>query len=54
MEEKAGTRKRRKYYDDFKLEIMSLLELGRSVSDLSSSFGVSQDLLTGGAGPLLR
>lgn len=45
MADKVTTAKRRKYDSTFKLEAIRMINSGRSVSEVSSSLGVGENLL---------
>ncbi|MGH2643108.1 MAG: transposase [Chitinophagaceae bacterium] len=47
MEDKQVKKDRRKYDSEFKQEVLKMLETGRSVSDISRSLGISDQLIYG-------
>ena len=47
MTPKPPLQKRRKYDEDFKAEVLKMVENGQAVSQISKSLGVSENLIYG-------
>jgi transposase len=45
MNPKNPSKKRRKYDEDFKAEVLKMLESGQSISTVSQSLGIGENLL---------
>ena len=45
MEKKNMSKKRRKYDENFKNEILKMLKTGRSVPDISQAMGIGENIL---------
>jgi transposase len=45
MEQKPTKKRHRKYDADFKREVLKMVELGRSVPDISQSLGIGSNLI---------
>ena len=45
MEKKKDVKKRRKYDENFKVEILKMIESGKSVQEISRTFGIGENLI---------
>lgn len=45
MEKKKDVRKRRKYDENFKSEILKMIDSGKSVQEISRTFGIGENLV---------